>query len=155
AEVGHPDSDERRTKRRLSTPEPSRRRGAHMIDNPYYSHEFHGEYDLVSIGRLDLEEGGSMPDSELAAATCGTLNEAKDNAIFIPTWYSGTHQVWRENYIGPDHALNPDKYFIVVVDQIGSGLSTSPHNATGPNAGIAMSRFPHVRIGDDVVAQER
>ncbi|SHK07860.1 homoserine O-acetyltransferase [Pseudonocardia thermophila] len=126
-----------------------------MIDNPYYSHEFHGEYDLVSIGRLDLEEGGSIPDCELAVATFGTLNEAKDNAILIPTWYSGTHQVWRENYIGPDHALNPDKYFIVVVDQIGSGLSTSPHNATGPNAGIAMSRFPHVRIGDDVVAQER
>ncbi len=29
-----------------------------MIDNPYYSHEFHGDYEMVSVGRLDLEEGG-------------------------------------------------------------------------------------------------
>jgi homoserine O-acetyltransferase len=43
----------------------------------------------------------------------------------------------------------------VCINQIGSGLSTSPHNADGPNADLAMSNFPKVRIGDDVVAQER
>ncbi|MCF7547935.1 alpha/beta fold hydrolase [Pseudonocardia sp. WMMC193] len=126
-----------------------------MPDNPYYSHEFHGEYDLISVGRLDLEEGGSIPDLQLAVATFGTLNEARDNAVLVTTWYSGTHQIWRDAYIGSEHALDPDTYFIVVVDQIGSGLSTSPHNADGPNAEIAGPRFPHVRIGDDVVAQER
>lgn len=125
-----------------------------MTDNPYYSHEFHGD-NVISIGRLDLEEGGAIPDCQLAVATFGTLNEARDNAILIPTWYSGTHQIFRDVYVGPDHALNPERYFVVVVDQIGSGLSVSPHNADGPNAGIARSRFPHVRIGDDVVAQER
>jgi homoserine O-acetyltransferase/O-succinyltransferase len=126
-----------------------------VIDNPYYSHEFHGDYDLVSIGRLDLEDGGSIPDCQLAVATFGELNEAKDNAILITTWYSGTHQIWRDVYIGPEHALNPERYFIVAINQIGSGLSTSPHNASGANALVAMSRFPQVRIGDDVVAQER
>ena len=126
-----------------------------MIDNPYYSSEFHGDYDLISVGRLDLEEGGSIPDCHLAVVTFGTLNEAKDNAILVTTWYSGSHQIFRDVYIGPDHALNPDEYFIVVINQIGGGLSTSPHNASGANAGIGMSRFPHVRIGDDVVAQER
>lgn len=126
-----------------------------MIDNPFYSHECHGDYDLVGIGRLDLEEGGSIPDCQLAVAAFGQLNAARDNAILVPTWYSGTHQIWHDVYIGPEHALNPDRYFIVAVDQIGSGLSTSPHNADGPNADITMSKFPHVRIGDDVVAQER
>lgn len=125
------------------------------IDNPYYSSEHHGDYELISIGRLDLEEGGSIPDCQLAVITFGTLNEAKDNAVLVSTWYSGTHQIWREHYIGEGHALDPSSYFIVVVDQIGSGLSTSPHNASGPNADLAMSAFPHVRIGDDVVAQER
>jgi homoserine O-acetyltransferase/O-succinyltransferase len=125
------------------------------VENPYYSHEFHGDYELISIGRLDLEEGGTIPDCQLAVATFGTLSEAKDNAILVPTWYSGTHQIWREAYIDLGHALDPESYFIVVIDQIGSGLSTSPHNASGVNADIAMSRFPHVRIGDDVVAQER
>ena len=126
-----------------------------MIENPYYSHEFHGEYDLVSIGQLDLEEGGSIPDCQLAVATFGELNEAKDNAILVTTWYSGTHQIFRDLYIGREHALNPERYFIVCINQIGDGLSTSPHNADGANAGLSMSRFPKVRIGDDVVAQER
>lgn len=126
-----------------------------MIHNPFYTDEHHGDYDLISIGRLDLEEGGSIPDCHLAVTTWGELNEARDNAILITTWYSGTHQIWREVYVGPGHALDPTRYFIVAIDQIGSGLSTSPHNADGPNAGIAMSGFPNVRIGDDVVAQER
>ncbi|MFI8775317.1 alpha/beta fold hydrolase [Gordonia sp. NPDC062954] len=126
-----------------------------MTENPFYSHEFHGDYDLISIGQLALEEGGVIADCELAVATFGTLNEAKDNAILIPTWFSGTHQIWRDVYIGADHALNPDKYFIICVNQIGSGLSTSPNNATGANAALAGPRFPDVRIGDNVVAQER
>ena len=126
-----------------------------MIENAFYTPEFHGEYDVISIGALDLEEGGRIADCRLAVATFGELNEARDNAILIPTWFSGTHQIWREVYVGAEHALDPTRYFIVVVDQIGSGLSTSPHNADGANAEIAMSRFPKVRIGDDVVAQER
>ncbi|MDQ1128027.1 alpha/beta fold hydrolase [Microbacterium sp. SORGH_AS_0888] len=124
-----------------------------MIDNPYYSPEVHKDFTLVSIGRLELEEGGVIPDCSLAVRTWGTLNAAKDNAILIPTWYSGTHQIWADAYVGPGHALDPEKYFIVCVNQIGNGLSTSPHNATDPS--VSMSRFPHVRIGDDVVAQER
>lgn len=40
-----------------------------MIENKFYSHEVHGGYDLISIGRLDLEEGGVIPDCELAVAT--------------------------------------------------------------------------------------
>jgi homoserine O-acetyltransferase len=126
-----------------------------VIENSFYTSEFHGDYDVVSIGRLDLEEGDSIPDCRLAVTTWGQLNEARDNAILITTWYSGTHQIWRDVYVGPEHALNPDEYFIVAINQIGNGLSVSPHNADGDNSGLAMANFPKVRIGDDVVAQER
>ncbi|NMO88220.1 alpha/beta fold hydrolase [Actinomycetospora sp. TBRC 11914] len=125
------------------------------IENPFYTHEHHGDYEEISIGRLDLEEGGSIPDCHLAVTTFGTLSEAKDNVILVVTWYSGTHQIFREQYIGENHALDPSRYFIVVINQIGNGLSTAPHNASGVNAELAMSAFPKVRIGDDVVAQER
>ena len=80
-----------------------------MIDNPLYTREFHGDYDVVSIGRLDLEEGGTIPDCLLALTTWGELNEARDNAILITTWYSGTHQIWRDVYVGPRHALDPER----------------------------------------------
>lgn len=126
-----------------------------MIDNPYYTHEHHGEYELVSIGRLELEEGGAIPDCRLAVTTWGELNAARDNAILITTWYSGTHRIWRDVYVGPDHALNPERYFIVAINQIGNGLSVAPHNADGDNSLLSMANFPKVRIGDDVVAQER
>lgn len=33
-----------------------------------------------------------------------------------------------------------------------NGLSTSPHNTEGP---FSRGRFPHVRVGDDVRAQEQ
>ena len=49
-------------------------------------------------------------------------------------------------------ALAPTRSFILVVNQIGNGLSTSPHNTPFPEGGPA---FPQVRIGDDVRAQYR
>lgn len=115
-----------------------------MIENPFYTHEFHGDYDLVSIGHLDLEEGGSIPDCHLAFTTWGELNEARDNAILITTWYSGTHQIWRDVYVGPDHALNPERYFIVAINQIGVWCPESqrPSSLRAPSGAAQASRRP-------------
>lgn len=122
------------------------------LSNPFYTAEVQGAYQLHSLGRFELEEGGVIPDLNLAVATYGTLDADKSNAILIPTWFSGTHATWEQVYIGPGRALDPTKYFIVVINQIGNGLSTSPHNTEGE---IAMAAFPKVRIGDDVRAQEQ
>jgi homoserine O-acetyltransferase/O-succinyltransferase len=118
-----------------------------VIENPYYSQEGHGPYELHDIGDLGLEVGGTIRCCRLAVATHGKLNAAKDNAILVPTWYSGTSKIIEQVYIGKGRALDPDKYFIVVVNQIGNGLSSSPHNTPAPDG---MANFPKVRIGDDV-----
>ena len=123
-----------------------------MIENSYYSQDVHGPYELYDVGNLELEEGGTIRACKLAYTTFGNLNAAKDNAILIPTWYSGTSKIMEQVYIGQGRALDPDKYFIIVVNQIGSGLSTSPHNTPAPGG---MANFPHVRIGDDVRAQHK
>jgi homoserine O-acetyltransferase/O-succinyltransferase len=123
-----------------------------MISNSYYSQELHGPFELHDIGNLELEEGGTIRACKLAYATFGRLNAAKDNAILVPTWYSGTNKIIEQVYIGQGRALDPEKYFITVVNQIGSGLSTSPHNTPLP---AGMGNFPHVRIGDDVRAQHK
>ena len=122
-----------------------------MVDT-YYTQEAHGPFALHDIGSLELEEGGTIRNCQLAVATHGTLNAAKDNAILVPTWYSGTSKIMEQAYIGPGRALDPSRYFIIVVNQIGNGLSTSPHNTPFPAGG---ARFPRVRIGDDVRAQHR
>lgn len=116
----------------------------------YYTQENHGPYELINIGDLSLEEGGEISNCKLAVATFGELNEAKDNAILITTWYSGTNKIIEQVFIGEGRAFDPTKYFIIIVNQIGGGLSTSPSNADGP---IKGSDFPYIRIGDDVRAQ--
>src|SRR5205807_6762997 len=78
-----------------------------MIDNSYYSQDGHGPYELHDIGNLELEEGGTIRGCTLAHSTFGTLNAAKDNAILIPTWYSGTNKIIEQVYIGKGRALDP------------------------------------------------
>lgn len=116
----------------------------------YYTQEVHGPYELINIGDLNLEEGGKIPECKLAVATFGELNAVKDNAILIPTWYSGTSKIMKEVYVGEGRPLDPSKYFIIIVNQIGNGLSISPSNAAGELKG---AKFPLVRISDDVRAQ--
>lgn len=123
-----------------------------MLHNPYYSQENHGPFTEYALGDFDLEEGGSIPECRLAYATFGQLNEARDNAILVPTWYSGTSKIMEQVYIGEGRALDPGRYFIICVNQLGNGLSSSPHNTPGA---AGMQHFPHVRIGDDVRAQHR
>jgi homoserine O-acetyltransferase len=55
-------------------------------------------------------------------------------------------------YIGQGRALDPSKYFMILVNQIGNGLSSAPSNTPFPSDG---PRFPKVRIGDDVRAQHK
>ncbi|MES9850328.1 MAG: alpha/beta fold hydrolase [Candidatus Thiodiazotropha sp. L084R] len=120
-----------------------------MLDNPFYSQEQHGPYELFQLGDFELEGGGVIPNCQIAYATFGELNEAKDNAIIFPHMFSGTSK-HMEMYVGEGMALDPEKYFILLPNMIGAGLSSSPHNS--PDS-IAMSSFPHVTIGDDVRAQ--
>ncbi|WP_067726839.1 alpha/beta fold hydrolase [Oceanobacillus damuensis] len=122
-----------------------------MYKNDFYTKEIHGDYEIYNVGDFDLEDGGKIPDCKLAYKTFGELNEAKDNVIVIPTWFSGTSKDY-EIYIGEERALNPTEYFIIIINQIGNGLSSSPHNSPAP---ISMSDFPKVRIADDVRAQHQ
>ena len=75
-----------------------------MIENPYYTREMHGRYELFDLGDFVLKEDYTLRGCELAYATFGELNEAKDNAILVTTWYSGTHQIWAD-VISPPSTL--------------------------------------------------
>ena len=121
-----------------------------MQKNEYYSQEIHGPFSLYNLGDFELESGDIINKCQLAYATFGELNSQKNNAILLTTWYSGTSKIMEQVYVGKEHAINPDKYFVIIVNQIGNGLSSSPHN-TLPFNGIAS--FPKVQIGDDVRAQ--
>lgn len=106
--------------------------------------------ELFQLGDLTLQSGHTLPHAQVAYVTCGALNAAGDNAILFPTYYTGTH---RENLalVGPGRALDPAHYFIVIVNLLGNGESSSPSNH--PTQGGAQ--FPHVSLLDNVSAQWR
>ncbi|MBB4662118.1 alpha/beta fold hydrolase [Conexibacter arvalis] len=123
-----------------------------MKENRYYSPSVHGPYEVAELGELPLAAGGALSDCRVAYATAGRLNEAGDNAVLFPTWFGGTHLPILNAYVGPGRALDPERHFVIVVNQLGNGLSSSPHDTAGELAGAA---FPALRIADDVRAQER
>jgi homoserine O-acetyltransferase len=126
--------------------------GFRMLINDYYSQDVHGPFELFDLGDFRLEEGGTIRNCKLAFSTFGVLNAAKDNAILITTWYSGTNKIMEQVYTGKGRAIDPDKYFVVIANQLGGGLSSSPHNTPSP---FNMSRFPDICVSDDVNAQHR
>lgn len=123
-----------------------------MISNSFYESSTQGDFEQFDLGDLVLEHGETLRGARLAYRTFGTLNADKSNAILVTTWWSGTGKVMEDVYVGKDHALDPSKYFIIIADQLGSGVSTSPHNNPAPQT---MAKFPKLSIGDDVAAQHK
>lgn len=122
-----------------------------MLKNEYYTQDRHGPFEYFELGDFSLESGEVLFEAKLAYAIHGKLNKSKDNAILITTMYSGTSKTI-EHYIGKGLALDPATYCIIVANQLGNGLSTSPLNA---HESQAMSQFPSLAIGDDIEAQHR
>jgi homoserine O-acetyltransferase len=102
-------------------------------------------------GNVVLRSGTTLPDVELAYVTHGQLSPARDNVIVYPTRFGGT-DADNEFLIGPGHALDPKRWFIVVPNMLGNGVSTSPSNAP---AGLAGAHFPLVTPADNVALQAR
>jgi homoserine O-acetyltransferase len=97
-------------------------------------------------GDLILPSGAVLTDSLLSWKAHGTLSEAKDNVIVYPTSYGARHPDL-EWLIGPDNILDPTRYFIIIVDQFGNGLSSSPSNTPD---------YPHlVTVRDNVETQRQ
>jgi homoserine O-acetyltransferase len=109
------------------------------------------DYDIYDLGSIVLQRGATLRNCKMAYKTFGTLSPAKDNVIVYPTWYSGQHYD-NEWLIGPGRALDPAKYFIIIPNMIGNGLSSSPSNTPEP---YNASRFPLVTAYDNVRAQYR
>jgi homoserine O-acetyltransferase/O-succinyltransferase len=118
----------------------------------YYAQEIQGPFETFNLGNFELESGDQIRDLKLAYATFGTLSPDRSNAVLFPTWYSGTSKSLEQAYVGVGRALDPTKYFIILVNQIGNGLSSAPSQEPQPFNG---PRFPRISIADDVRAQQK
>ncbi|MBR0834429.1 alpha/beta fold hydrolase [Bradyrhizobium manausense] len=105
------------------------------------------DYEIFEAGDVPLESGAVFPAMKLAYKTYGALNSAKDNVILYPTSFSAQH-VDTEWLIGPDGVLDSTRYFIIIPNLFGNGLSSSPSNS-------GIGSFPEVTYHDAIAVQHR
>ena len=98
-------------------------------------------YLTHTFDEIKLQSGQTILNAKIAYKIFGQLNEQKNNVIIYPTWYSGfiSDNEW---LIGEDMALNPSKYFIIIIAMINNNQSFSSN-------GINITLY------DNVIVQHR
>lgn len=105
---------------------------------------------FADLGDCELESGGTIRDCKIGYRSYGKLNARKSNAVLWPTWFGGSTQDLG-NLIGPNRLVDSPDIFLVAVDAIGNGVSSSPSNS----AVQPRMQFPKFNIRDMVNAQHR
>src|SRR5258708_32064794 len=106
------------------------------------------EQRFAQLGDCKVESGEVIRDCRIGYRTFGKLNDDKSNAILFPTWASGTTEQLQSN-IGAGKLVDDSKYFVIAIDALSNGVSSSPSNS---KLQPRMS-FPKVTIRDMVNTQ--
>jgi homoserine O-acetyltransferase len=109
-----------------------------------------GAQQFAELGDFQLQTGGVIQDFRLGYRTLGHLNTQKSNAILWPSWLGGKSQDLLQ-FLGPGNVVDTSKYFAVLVDAIGNGISSSPSNSKKQ----PLMTFPRFSIRDMVEAEHR
>ncbi len=109
-----------------------------------------GQQKFIELGDFILENGEVILDCKIGYRTFGKLNDDKSNVILYATWFGGTSEMLG-NLIGDgsNKLLDSTNYFIVCVDALGNGISTSPSNSREQR----NEKFPSFTMRDIVNAQ--
>jgi homoserine O-acetyltransferase len=99
---------------------------------------------LAEIGDLHLENGQTISNCRVGYRTFGNLNPQKSNAVLFPTWFSGRSEDLA-GLIGPGKLVDSSKFYVIAVDALGDGVTSSPSNGQKP--------FPSFTIRDMVNSQ--
>lgn len=103
---------------------------------------------VASIGDFALENGQTIRDCRIAYRTYGELNATKSNVVVLLTWFAGSTD-GLASLIGPDAMFDSSRFYVVTIDALGDGLSSSPSNsATQPR-----DTFPAFTMRDVVRTQ--
>jgi len=110
------------------------------------------EHRIFELGDFALQKGSVLPNARIGYLTLGELNAARDNVVLCPTWFTAVPADTAFVMTGPGRALDPERWFIVVPNHFGAGVSSSPSNTPPP---FERGRFPRVTTYDNVRAQHR
>jgi homoserine O-acetyltransferase len=106
------------------------------------------EQQFAQLGDFKLESGEILRDCRIGYRTLGTLNAEASNIILVPTWAGGTTGEWLGS-AGPGKLADTSKYYVILVDALANGVSSSPSNS----AAQPHMHFPKITIADMVNTQ--
>jgi homoserine O-acetyltransferase len=109
-----------------------------------------GRQQFASLGDFKLENGGVIRDCRIGYRTFGRLNRDKSNVVVFPTWFRGTSSQL-SGFFGRGRLVDASKYYVVAMDALGDGVSSSPSNSTLQ----PRMQFPNFTIGDMVKSQHQ
>ena len=104
----------------------------------------------AALGDLPLASGEVLRECVVGYRTYGTLNAERSNAVLFPTWFGGTSQDL-DRYIGPGKLVDTGRWFVIAVDALGNGVSSSPSTSHRQ----PRMAFPRLAIRDMVDSQRR
>jgi homoserine O-acetyltransferase/O-succinyltransferase len=104
---------------------------------------------VASVGQCRVG-ARTISNCRIAYRAFGKLNDSRSNTVLIPTWLLGRSDDW-VGLVGPDGIVDTTRYYVVVVDALGDGQSSSPSN-TPP---AERAAFADLTVGDMVASQYR
>lgn len=129
------------------------------------------EKQVAHLYEFELACGRLLEKVTIGYETYGRLNEARDNAILICHFFSGSSHAagryhpedaapgWWDAIIGPAKAIDTDRYYVIAMDALGCVRVDAPHAVTTGPATIdpMLGRsygpdFPPLVVADTVRA---
>ena len=122
-----------------------------------------GVQKTVITETMKMKRGGSLSNPVLAYETWGKLSKSKDNVVVILTGLSASSHVasnssdsnpgWWEGIVGPDKAIDTNKFYIICVNSLGSCFgSTGPASINQITGEPFRLTFPELTIDDMATA---
>lgn len=117
------------------------------------------------IGDLPLDNGRVLPDVVIAVQTWGRLAPDRGNAVLVEHALTGDAHVvgpsgpgqptpgWWPGVIGPDAAIDTDRWFVVATNVLGGCRGSTGPASIAPDGRPWGSRFPQITIRDQVRAE--
>ena len=104
-----------------------------------------------------MESGATLPELEIAYDTFGELNEAKDNVIWVCHALTANSDVadWWPHTVEQGKFLDPERYFVVCANFLGSHYGTTSPLTANPATGKKWYYdFPRITVRDMVACHQ-
>ncbi len=106
---------------------------------------------------FQLESGGYLPELEIAYTTYGKPNKDKSNTVWICHAFTANSDPaeWWHGMVGNGLTFDPEQYYIVCANILGSHYGTTGPLSVNPETGKAYYRdFPFITVRDLVNAHQ-